>query len=502
MLIVLVSVAPYLAGYLLAPAGMHFTGAPVYNEDRAQHETWARQMAAHGRFQNVLTPEPTPRGWFVSPLDLLFGLMARVGIPIPVTTRLLDLACAPFLAFALMTLARRAGVPRPGLAAVVSLLAGSLAPLLRVATLVGIPVDLRTARLVGADATPVFALPGPYLLLAVLFLLALPTGESGDEARGFRLAGGPLFLLALVFPFFVPVLWITAALGALFRARLRGSSRTTKGLGWLALCSVPMLYWAILPRLDSEYARFAASNRLPLFSPVVTVASLGLGSFAFLGALRLLRGNAHSQILAAFAVALLIALYIPAHPWRSHLFYLSPILVIAAIGAWWPSLLRLRPALRWVLTAGLLGAAFLGTPNYYRRHATVLQFWPPTYLTTGDVAGIEWIARQPGTDVVLARSDLSPWIAARGNHCVLVGYWLWTHDYGRRRTEVDDVFRTGAEPRALLRSESVRWVFIDGDRGVPEWTRGIEPVARFDHTAIFSADSFFERAGAPAARRD
>ena len=469
-------------------------GAPVYNEDTAQHEAWARQMAAHGRFQNLLTPEPVPRGWFVSPIDLVFGLVEKgIGLPIPVTRSLLYLATAPLLAFALMTLARNAGIPRPGAAAVVSLLAGSLAPLLRAATLVGIPADFQTALHVGTDATPIFARPSPYLLLAVLVLIALPLRDGRDAARGLRVAGIPMFLLATVYPFFFPTLWITAMLWAVLWARRLGWWPVSKGLLWLALSSAPMLYWAVLPRLDSEYARFASANRISLFSPVVTLASLGLGSFAFLGLPRLLHGNTYTQLLAAFAVALLLALHIPAHPWRSHLFYLSPILVIAAIRAWSPSLLRLRPGPRWALAAGLIGTAFLSTPNYYRLHSTVVHFWPPTYLTTGDVAGIEWIARQSGDDVVLARRDLSPWIAARGNHRVVVGHLLWTHDYGRRREEVGEVFRAGVDPRELLRKEHVRWVFIDGDRGFPEWTRGVEPVVRFGKTAIFSADRLLER---------
>ena len=37
VLIVFVSAAPFFAGYLLAPPGLHFTGAPTYAEDIAQH---------------------------------------------------------------------------------------------------------------------------------------------------------------------------------------------------------------------------------------------------------------------------------------------------------------------------------------------------------------------------------------------------------------------------------------------------------------------------------
>jgi hypothetical protein len=47
IIIVFLSVAPFLAGYLIEPPGLHFTGAPTYAEDVAQHEAWAAQMSAH-----------------------------------------------------------------------------------------------------------------------------------------------------------------------------------------------------------------------------------------------------------------------------------------------------------------------------------------------------------------------------------------------------------------------------------------------------------------------
>ena len=108
-----------------------------------------------------------------------------------------------------------------------------------------------------------------------------------------------------------------------------------RGIGWLGVFSaLPMLYWAMLPWVDSEYARFAADNQRPLFSPLLTLVSLGLGSGAIIGIPRLLRANAYQQMLACFAMACILALYVPAHPWRSHIFYLSPVLVIGALAAW------------------------------------------------------------------------------------------------------------------------------------------------------------------------
>src|SRR5262249_49318792 len=114
VLIVFVSVAQVPAGYLLAPPGLHFTGAPTYAEDVSVHELYAAQMAAHLRYQNLMTPEPTPRGWFFHPLDAVMGLAQKAtGIPFMALVSAVALACAPALAFGLMTMARRARLRRP-----------------------------------------------------------------------------------------------------------------------------------------------------------------------------------------------------------------------------------------------------------------------------------------------------------------------------------------------------------------------------------------------------
>jgi hypothetical protein len=114
------------------------------------------------------------------------------------------------------------------------------------------------------------------------------------------------------------------------------------------------------------------------------------------------------------------------------------------------------------------------------------------FISRGTVAAIQWIADQPGTDVVLARWDLSPIVASRGHHRVVVGHEGWTHQFDRRLAEVGAVFENGADPRPLLKHEQVAWVLIDGERGVPEWAAGVDPAVRFDETVIFRADRLLE----------
>src|SRR3954471_15369937 len=115
LLIALVSVLPFYAGYLVAPPRLHFTGMLTYTEDIAQHQTWAAEMAAHGRYQNILTPEDTKRGWFFSPIEFAFGVFQQAsGIPYILLRTGLGLLSVPLLALALMGLGRHARLKHSG----------------------------------------------------------------------------------------------------------------------------------------------------------------------------------------------------------------------------------------------------------------------------------------------------------------------------------------------------------------------------------------------------
>jgi hypothetical protein len=203
-LIIFGSAIPFFLGYLIEPRGLHFTGSLWYSQDMAQHEAWASEMSAHLTYQNLLTPELTPRGLFFNPMEVGFGLIQRAtGVPYMVLRTTLAIACAPALAFCLMHLARRAGLSRPGVAAVVALLAGSFGPLV-------VPLGLThrtwSVDLIGGDATPTLIGEANgayiYLLLAMLVLVDLPLGKAEDPGRGFRLAAVPLSVMTMVYPFF------------------------------------------------------------------------------------------------------------------------------------------------------------------------------------------------------------------------------------------------------------------------------------------------------------
>lgn len=489
--VVALAEAPTVAGYVLG--GSSFTGNPTpakYAADFAQHELWAKEMAQHGRFLvNLMTPERTPRGWFFSPLEFVLGVAERAtGVPYGVLNLVLALLAAPALAVALVALARRAGLDRPLVPLLVALLAGSFQPLVLLVHRLGIPGWSHLSG-VGGGTSPLSAGAWPYLPLAVLMLVLLARPSPERPGRAFRWAGLALFAEACIYPFFVPTLWLTGALYAFLAARGAGWRRVLPGFAWFtASAAAPAVYYAlVLPRVDPEFERFARLNYLPVPGVGGILTSLALALAAVVGLPRLLRGNDAQRVLACVTVAAVVAFCLPRHPDRSHILYLDPVLVLAAFAAWWPELRARRPG-RWHAVAGVaVAAALVAAPYYYRPAVESLTPQaPPIFLTAGDRAAFDWLDRRPDDGVVLARSDISPWVAAKAGHRVLVGHYLWTHHWDERRREVDEIFESGADPRSLIRRFDVAWVLIDRDRGVPLWARGARPAARFGATEVVS----------------
>ncbi len=489
VLVACISAVPFLAGFLLAPPGMHFTGM-LDNEDIAQHAAWASQMATHFRYQNVLTPEQTQPGWFFNPIEFVVGVLQRfTGAPYVALRVGLTLLCTPVYALLLIGLARRAGLRRPGLVALIALLAGSFAEIEHKLAHLGLVAQSDLTQMLADDGTPIFrsafnSYISVSLVLAVL--IHLPEGSPDDESSGFRRAAIWMAILGIVYPFPVPTLGLTAVLCALLWARHRGVRSVGRGMVWIGcLAAVPMLYWLVLPHVDPEYARFASVNVMPVLPLRVVVMTLGLGIGAVLGVPRLLRGNAYQQMLGCATVAFCIALYIPAHPWRPHLFMLAPVLVIAAAAAWVPVIATFPRPLRLGTALLVPILAFSTTAELYRNNIRdILHFAPPLYLTAGDQTAIRWIAQQPGNGVVLARSDLSPIVAAESHHRVVVGHMLWTRNYAQRRAEVNGAFDNDSSPLPLIKRDQVEWVLVDEDRGIPAWARGVPPVVQFGQTVV------------------
>jgi hypothetical protein len=152
---------------------------------------------------------------------------------------------------------------------------------------------------------------------------------------------------------------------------------------------------------------------------------------------------------------------------------------------------RLRGTRRHVAVAAIAGCLLLSAtaaPYYFWKIGRVeSQTQPPEFLSTGDDKAIAWLAGQPGSDTVLAPSDVSPWVAAWAAKRVVVGHFLWTHDFKANRQAVDAVYG-GANPAPLIKKLGIRWIIVHTDAR-PRWAQGVAPVATFPGSAVLDAST-------------
>src|SRR6185437_12011163 len=201
-----------------------------------------------------------------NPLEFLLGMGERLtGLPYAVLNLGAELLVAPFLALALVALARRAGLRRPAFPLLVALLAGTFQPLVLYAHDAGLRGWSHLSG-VGVDNSPPSAGTWLILPLAVLTILFL-TRAAGDPTRGFRRAGIALAVETAIYPFLAPALWLTGAFYAVLLAQRIGRRRVLPGLAWFTLLPAgPLLYYAVvLPRVDPEFERFSRLNYVPIF---------------------------------------------------------------------------------------------------------------------------------------------------------------------------------------------------------------------------------------------
>jgi hypothetical protein len=286
------------------------------------------------------------------------------------------------------------------------------------------------------------------------------------------------------------VLAVTFAVVVVSWHRRRGRGATVRALAWTLLpAAIPSVYYAMLPHVDGEFARFQRLNHQPLMSPKVFVAGFAIGLVAVLLAPLLLRGNPCRRALGVLALVVLVMLFVPQYPWRSHLLHFTPFLFLAAAAG----LAGLRDRLRdgavrralLPLAITVIAVLVVATPYHLWRAADAAASQrPPEYVDRDVAHALDWLAGHGGDATVLAPSGVGPWVAAWGGHHTIVGHYFWTRHYAANRRAVDAVYR-GGDPARLIRRYDVRYVIVDRRRP-PAWAARLHPTARFGHTLVLS----------------
>jgi hypothetical protein len=506
--------APYVYGYLSAPPGRQFMGILLDVPDHVQYFSWMRELAAAPLAENKLTPEPNPPLFF----NLLWWGLGRLGRLIGVgyapmfqllrvaATVLFILAafrlCAYFLddrrmqRTALLVILFTSGFGWVLVLAKYTVARGTL----------WFPLDVYIAEgntFLGMLAYPHFISAALYVLVFELML----RGEASGRRR-YAVAAG-LVSLALGWQHAYDLVSIY---GVLLDRRLP-RALLVDGLILGALSVWPALYSVVLTRADplwravlAQFKNAGVFTPSPLHLPILLGPAflLALFTLARENPLRLRGVGNRDLFLKVWLLATFALIYLPVE-YQIHLLngWQVPIGILATRGlyryvapavATWRA--RRRPAARpadsravpAALAAALL-VAIVPTNLYLWawRFVDLSRHDYPYSLRADEVQALDWLDRHAAPDdVVLASLTLGQYVPVlTGSHAVLA-HWAQTVDFYGKSERVAEFFAAATPDRrrqATLRAYSVDYVLVGpAEQALGGFQPGTAPYLRLVYT--------------------
>lgn len=499
-LIVTLTAAPYIAGWLAQGEGWRFTGALFGVEDANSYLAKMR-LGARGEWLFTLrTSSESHEGALLFLPYLLLGHVARLVTgrePVPTETLIaafhgarlvFDLALILVIYRFAAVFLRRPATRRLALALIT--LGGGLGWLVSLFSggekLFGsLPVDFIVPE--GYTFLILFGLPHLALARAALLggLLCLFAALRRSPFRNALLAGACWAVMGLAVPFYIPVVY--AVLGAWGLAAWLRSRRFPTVLFVpaviAALVPLPVLLYNAWAFLSSDvFSQWAAQNWLPSPHPahyVLGYAVLGIPAVVAL-CWAWQRGAAQAPylLLASWIVAAPVLVYLPVNVQRRLAEgVIVPLGILAAVG-----LARLARGRRWVYGVTLVVA--LGTSGLLWLGGVVSALAPgqPIFRPADEIAAMEALdALAPPDAVVLCVHETGNVLPARTNLIAYVGHGPETIHADEKEARVSAFFRDELDPaaRAALLNE-VDYVFVGplerAEARGTAWQRGLREI--------------------------
>jgi hypothetical protein len=457
------------------------TGADGYLVvDPLQYLNWLRQAGDHGLVRNLYDIAPSPRS-FLHPGVLLAGLAHRAGLGL-VASYMLFKPVAIAALFAGALLYTRRFLPRRDdrrLALVLALFACS-----PVAALVGWGHVGSSFRGFQFDLVTGELWTGSYLwgyLFTAVAVGVMPLGllaweRSRHQASGIRHQGRWVAVAAAAGLF---AAWLQPWQGATFA----GILIVAEPLLWvfrrerppfvrlvivLAATAAPLVYYALLSRLDDAWKLAGTANSASAFGGRAWLAlALGVGLLAIPAAFayRRVPRDFGSLALRAWPLVALAVYVLPlgTFPYHALQGLTLPLVVLGVLA--WRTHLRDRPL---PLVAALAVAFLLVVPGTAYRldnvRAAVAVGRQPHFLTTGEHDALGALSRDPRPGGVLTPVYMGLLVPAYTGRETWVGAGSWTPDFARRQQQAEDLFAGRLSPaaaRALVRRSGARFLLSD-----------------------------------------
>jgi hypothetical protein len=476
LLVVTASCLPYLAAWLLAPDGTHYTGLLINHYDG--HSYYAKmQQGARGDwlFHLPFTPEPYD-GVFVYTFYLALGhLSGALHLPVPVVYHAARVVTSFFLLLVSYHFVARfvLRVPSRRLAFLLIAISSGLGWL-------AAPFGLVTADLWVAEAfTFLSILTNPHFpltiaLMLLSFMAVLDAGSGTPPLR--RLVGSTLLglALAIVQPLAIPivgaVLGVYLAMLALHLHRIPWPLMLVAAVIGAGAAPV-LLYDLYAYRTNPALVAWAAQNVTPSL-PAWDYA-LGYGLVLLLaipGALTVLQRRSPVDIfLLSWAGAVLILLVLPVALQRRFITgFHVPLALLAAIGLERVLLPRLPHRSRTLATAVIVAATTL--TNIFVPLVSVVAVargQPPLVIPEAQVAALDWLrANTTWTDTVLAPPDVAHLVPSWAGNRVVYGHPFETIDADKKKAVVEAFFEpttTRTTRSRIVERYGVRYLLATAD---------------------------------------
>ncbi len=513
LVLVVASSLPYVAAWMVRPAGTHFAGLLVNPLDGHSYIAKMRQgLDGSWHFRLAFTPEPQ-EGAYLFLLHIALGHAARwTGLPLIALyhgARVLGGVVLLLVAYRFIaSLGGERGQRRLALllVGVSSGLGWLVAPAGYLSSDLWVPEAFVFYSILGTLHFPLAIA----LMLVILMGLARPSREPGW--REALVAAMASVGLGVVQPFGVIPVYATLAVWLALRW-LRDRRVAWRRAGWTAAAGLVALayplYGALAIQADPVLAGWSAQNQTP--SPPAWDWLLSFGLVAALAvpgvATSMHPGTDGGLLLVAWVIATGEGMYAPlALQRRLALGLQVPVALLAAAGWWQVIRPRLRARLRGPVTVAILG--FSALSNLFLVAMLVLAALrgePRFYLSDGEWQALEWLREAVDHDrVVLCAPQTGMFVPAWAGQRVVYGHPFETVDAERRKAQVEAYWRGEMDPaerESFLKENRVRYVLVGpreleiGERRMEngEWRMEIaqqagEPVFEAGDVSVYEVD--------------
>jgi hypothetical protein len=459
--VVLFSSLPYLIAMVLAPEGWRFAGFLINPLDGHSYlAKMAQGESGSWQFHLTYTPE-AHEGSYIFVFYLLLGHLARLtGLPAILVfhgTRMVTGWLLLLVAFRFIVRI----TPRPVEQRLAFILLATASGLGWVGVFMNtLPIDLWVPE----GFVPFSIFTNPHFPLGMaLMLVIFQTVWLNDQSRltlSTMITAAAALMLALILPFGLLTLWAVSATMLVWQMIIT-ERRLPLAAIWLTLVAiipaVPVIfyqYW--VSTTNPVLAGWSAQNVTPAPTLLNFVLGYGLvGVLAIVGGLQIIRHRQPTtgeRLLLVWAVVTVGLVYLPIFDLQRRFItgLHIPLCILAAIGILrWMNNRKLKPALRRLFVAGIVGTGLVGTLFVWAVPLVgVMQSpeeSPPAarlFIRDDEQAAFDWLAVNASSDtVVLASSRVGTFIPGQTGARVFYGHPFETIEADDKEAQLEAFYR-------------------------------------------------------------